>query len=105
MASGLRAEAHRGSADSPDAGETEAAGPHVGRAPRGLGARGVASIGSSIGPSTRRLAVHSRVTAWNRSSNFSVIGPGTPAPILRLSTFVTGTISAALPVRKHSSAM
>ena len=32
-------------------------------------------------------------------------GPGVPAPIVRLSTFTTGTTSAAVPVRKHSSAM
>ena len=34
-----------------------------------------------------------------------MIGPGLPSPIMRLSTLTTGITSAALPVRKHSSAM
>jgi orotidine-5'-phosphate decarboxylase len=34
----------------------------------------------------------------------AVMGPGFPLPIDRPSAFTTGTISAAVPVRKHSSA-
>ncbi len=33
------------------------------------------------------------------------IGAGVPPPIVRVSTFTTGITSAAVPVRKHSSAM
>jgi len=46
-----------------------------------------------------------RVKRWNRSIRSRVIGPGFPVPMGRLSTFTTGTISAAVPVRKHSSAI
>ena len=44
--------------------------------------------------SSRNCAVRSRVKV-----------PGRPSPIWRLSTLTTGTISAALPVRKHSLLM
>ena len=39
------------------------------------------------------------------SSSLRVIGPGLPVPITRPSIFTTGTISAPVPVRKHSSAL
>jgi hypothetical protein len=35
----------------------------------------------------------------------SVTGPGSPLPITLPSIFTTGTISAPVPVRKHSSAL
>ena len=61
------------------------------------------SIGISSQPGNRCL--YSRVSLWKRSLRSRVIGPGTPPPIARLSTFTTGITSAAVPVRKHSSAM
>ena len=48
---------------------------------------------------------HDRANSWNRFLRCSVTGPGLPVPIARLSTFTTGITSAAVPVRKHSSAM
>ncbi len=35
----------------------------------------------------------------------AVIGPGFPVPIVRPSALITGMSSAAVPVRKHSSAI
>ncbi len=35
----------------------------------------------------------------------AVTGPGLPEPMRRLSSEMTGMISAAVPVRKHSSAV
>ena len=49
--------------------------------------------------------VYSCVSLWNRFSRSRVIAPGLPVPIARLSTLTTGITSAAVPVRKHSSAM
>ncbi len=46
-----------------------------------------------------------RAYSWNLAMMLLVIGPGTPAPILRRSTSTTGPTSAALPVRKASSAL
>ena len=46
-----------------------------------------------------------RTSAWNASVSRLVIGPGTPDPTLRPSISTTGMISAAVPVRKHSSAV
>ena len=46
-----------------------------------------------------------RAYSWNRAMMSLVSGPGTPAPILRLSTSTTGPTSAAVPVRKASSAL
>ena len=45
-----------------------------------------------------------RVSSRKRSSRSFVIGPGLPSPIVRPSRLMTATTSAALPVRKHSSA-
>ena len=46
---------------------------------------------------------------WRRHGIFLllsvVIGPGLPLPITRPSALITGISSAAVPVRKHSSAM
>ncbi len=46
------------------------------------------------------------VRVWSRKAAVSclVTGPGRKSPISRPSTLETGTISAAVPVRKHSSA-
>ena len=41
----------------------------------------------------------------NLSINLAVTGPGLPSPIGRPSSFTAGMISAAVPVRKHSSAV
>ena len=46
----------------------------------------------------------SRVISRNRAMMRPVIGPDFPFPIGRPSTLTTGMISAAVPVRKHSSA-
>lgn len=43
-------------------------------------------------------------TSKKRSCSFFVMGPTTPSPMGRLSTSRTGVISAAVPVKKHSSA-
>ena len=48
---------------------------------------------------------HSRVSCRKRSRSCLVIGPGLPVPISRPSHFTTGITSAAVPVRKHSSAV
>ena len=37
--------------------------------------------------------------------SFCVIGPGFPSPMVRSSTSLTGVTSAAVPVKKHSSAI
>ena len=47
----------------------------------------------------------SRTRAWNRSRSSRVIGPGRPSPMTRPSHSTTGISSAAVPVRKHSSAL
>ncbi len=46
-----------------------------------------------------------RTRAWNLLSKSFVIGPGLPVPIGRASHSTTGITSAAVPVRKHSSAV
>src|SRR5207248_27017 len=46
----------------------------------------------------------SRVISRKRAMMRVVMGPGFPFPIKRPSALTTGTISAAVPVRKHSSA-
>src|SRR5207302_7738773 len=46
-----------------------------------------------------------RVNLRNSSVSFKVSAPGLPLPIGRPSSEATGTISAAVPVRKHSSAV
>ena len=46
-----------------------------------------------------------RVRFLKRLMRSRVIGPGVPSPMVRLSTLTTGTTSAAVPARKHSSAM
>ena len=48
---------------------------------------------------------HWHVSRRKRSIKSRVTGPGLPLPIVRLSTLTTGMTSAAVPVRKHSSAM
>ena len=47
----------------------------------------------------------SRVISRNRPIIRVLIAPGFPVPIVRPSALITGIISAAVPVRKHSSAM
>src|SRR5207253_9885297 len=52
------------------------------------------------------LSQSRRVTsALNRLASCWVVGPGFPVPIARPSSFVTATISAAVPVRNISSAL
>jgi hypothetical protein len=63
------------------------------------------SVEASSGTRTHPRATQLRVSFLNRAIMSRVIGPGLPSPIVRLSTFTTGTTSAAVPVRKHSSAM
>ena len=46
-----------------------------------------------------------QVNLRNSAVNFKVTAPGLPVPTGRPSTVATGTISAAVPVRKHSSAV
>ena len=50
-------------------------------------------------------AAYSLTNSLNISRNRFVIGPGLPLPITRPSHFTTAMISAAVPVRKHSSAV
>lgn len=57
----------------------------------------------AIGTGTRHAWLR-WVSWWNISSNRRVMGPGLPVPIGRPSMLLTATISAAVPVRKHSSA-
>src|SRR6185503_9075031 len=45
------------------------------------------------------------VKEWYSWTSFLVTGPGLPVPITRPSIFTIGTISAPVPVRKHSSAL
>ena len=45
------------------------------------------------------------VKAWYWVMSLPVIGAGDPAPMSRPSIFTTGISSAAVPVRKHSSAL
>lgn len=45
------------------------------------------------------------VSSRNRSNRRFVMAPGFPPPMTRPSTSITGTSSAAVPVRKHSSAV
>ena len=58
-----------------------------------------------VASSGTHFETHSRVSCLNRFSRSRVIGPGLPVPMMRLSTLTTGITSAAVPVRKHSSAM
>jgi len=50
------------------------------------------------------LANYDRASLKNFSRRSRATGPGVPLPIVRLSTLTTGITSAAVPVRKHSSA-
>ena len=45
------------------------------------------------------------VKAWYWATSLCVTGPGLPVPITRPSILTTGTNSAPVPVRKHSSAL
>jgi hypothetical protein len=56
----------------------------------------------------RRSAVkgaHPRVSVWKRVMSSRVTGPTGPAPMARPSTVRIGAISAAVPVKKASSAV
>ena len=46
-----------------------------------------------------------RTRVWKAVVRRFVIGPGVPGPIVRPSMSTTGITSAAVPVRKHSSAV
>jgi hypothetical protein len=46
-----------------------------------------------------------RVNSRNRSMIRKLTGPGFPSPIGRVSNRMAGITSAAVPVRKHSSAV
>ena len=53
-----------------------------------------------------RFASPSRtISSRNRLKSCSVFRPGFPTPMVRPSTLTTGTISAPVPVRKHSTAL
>ena len=44
-------------------------------------------------------------SSWKASRKRAVKGPGLPVPMMRRSSATTGMTSAAVPVRKHSSAV
>ena len=57
----------------------------------------------AVDPAASRA--YRRTSAWKSAVSRFVTGPGTPAPIFRPSISTTGITSAAVPVRKHSSAV
>lgn len=64
--------------------------------------RGVRSL---VPDQAKMISPSVRVRAWKPASSFAVTGPGLPVPMTRPSTFTTGMISAAVPVRNISSAL